>query len=77
VQAANKTTGRDASLLALPAIVTEREAEALRAVPTWTATRTAILRAAAVRNAANGGKALKASSAAWTWYRDLAEEVAE
>lgn len=77
VQAANKTNGRDASLLALPAIVTEREAEALRAVPNWTATRTAILRAAAIRNAANAGKTLKGNSAAWTWYHDLAEEVAE
>jgi chromosome partitioning protein len=71
----NRTTGRDTALLALPSIVTEREAGVLRAIPMWTTTRTAILKAPAIRNAANAGKRLKESAAAWEWYHELAEEL--
>jgi chromosome partitioning protein len=72
---AMRTTGREIALLALPSIVTEREAGVLRAISMWTTTRTAILKAPAIRNAANAGKRLKESAAAWGWYRNLAEEV--
>jgi chromosome partitioning protein len=76
VDAAAETTGKRPELYALPSIVSEHEAETLREVPIWRTTKTAILRTAAVKYAANTGKALKASSTAWTWFNALAEELA-
>jgi chromosome partitioning protein len=77
IRAADKTTGKETQLYALPAIVTEKEAELLRAIPTWKTTKTAILKAAAIRNAGNAGKPLNESAAAWSWYQSLSEEIAE
>jgi hypothetical protein len=70
-----KTTGRPVRLLALPDIVTEREAEILRKIPGWTMTQTAIFKSAAIRKAANNGSALKDTGKAWNRYSDLAGEV--
>ncbi len=75
-QTAEETTGRHATIFALPSIVSEKEAETLRAVPIWTSTRTAIQKAAAIRNAANAGKSLNPAAAAWTWFNALTEELA-
>jgi chromosome partitioning protein len=75
VDAVAETTGKRPELYALPSIVSEHEAETLREVPIWRATKTAILRTVAIKNAANTGKALKASSTAWTWFNALAEEL--
>jgi chromosome partitioning protein len=76
VAVAAETTGKRPDLYALPSIVSEREAETLRDVSIWQTTRTAILKTASVKNATNTGKALKASSTAWTWFNALAEELA-
>lgn len=72
---AEETTGRESKLLALPSIVSEKEAETLREVPIWKATKTAILKSAAIRNAANAGKALNANAGAWEWFTALAREL--
>lgn len=77
VRVVEKTTGRAIRLLALPDIVTERETETLRKLNGWSMTRTAIFRSAAIRNAANTGRALKDTGKAWTWYGELAREVME
>jgi len=50
---AEEVTTRQTRLLALPSIVTEKEADMIRKVADWNATETAIFKAAAVRNAAN------------------------
>jgi chromosome partitioning protein len=76
VQKAERSTGRNRKLLALPSIVTEREAAQLRAIPTWKSTETAILKLAAIRNATNAAKSLKANTVAWEMFWKLAEEVA-
>jgi cellulose biosynthesis protein BcsQ len=72
---ASQVIGKAPALFALPAIVTEREAQILRKVPDWTPTRTAIFKSAAVRNATNTGNALREGSVAWTCYANLAEEL--
>lgn len=77
VRSVEQVTGRKVQLLALPDIVTEREAETLRKIPGWTMTRSTIFKSAAIRNATNNGKALKDNGNAWTWYNDLAREVME
>jgi len=77
VRMIGKTTGCPARILALPDIVTEREAETLRKIPGWKVTRTAIFRSTAIRNATSNGTALKDNCKPWTWYNDLAREVME
>lgn len=76
VAATGETTGKAPRILALPSIVSEKEAATLRKVPSWTTTETAILKTAAIRNAANTGKPLKGSSTAWGWFEALVKELA-
>lgn len=77
VHAVQEATGRPVRILALPDIVTERENETLRKADGWTMTRTSIFKSAAIRNAANNGRALRDTGKAWTWYELLAREVME
>jgi chromosome partitioning protein len=77
LRAVQDATGRAVRILALPDIVTEREAETLRKIPGWTMTRSTIFKSASIRNATNRGKTLKDNGNAWTWYNDLAREVME
>jgi len=75
VAQAAEATGRRATLLALPAIVTVRETERLRKIATWMTTRSSIPKSAAVRSALNAGRSLKSGSLAWELYGALAEEL--
>lgn len=62
-------------MLAIPSMVSESEAEAIRAVNIWQATKTHIERMPSVRAAASEGRALKAGTIADRAFRELAEEV--
>jgi chromosome partitioning protein len=75
VRMAGETTGKEPGLFALASIVTEREAETLHGVSEWTMLQTSILKTTSIRNAANTGKPLNASTRAWSWYCDLAKEL--
>jgi chromosome partitioning protein len=77
VRKAERASSRTRELLALPSIVTEREAAQLRAMPTWKATETAILKVSAIRNAANAGKPLKTNTGAWEMFWALAKEITQ
>lgn len=62
-------------MLAIPSMVTEVQAVALREVPIWQASRTAIYRDATIQAAASEGRALREGTRARGWFEELASEV--
>jgi len=62
-------------MLAVPSMVTQTEADVMRAAGLWTATRTAIHRDASVRAAATEGRRLRDGTLAAGWFDRLAEDV--
>jgi len=62
-------------MLALPSMVTEKEAEALQAQEAWTASRAFIRRDQAIKAAATFGRALTAGTIAAKAFEELAGEV--
>ena len=76
IERVQKTTGRSPRLLALPAIVTEKEDVGLRSLNTWTPTKSTIIKSAAVRIASTRGRALKEGTRSWEDFERLAKEIA-
>ena len=71
-----ESTGREATIYAVPSIVTDIEAVKLRSMPLWTATTQQITKNAVVKNAGTAGKALRTSTKAWEEFAALAREIA-
>ena len=71
VRAVQETTGCALRILALPDIVTEREAESLRKILTCPMTHATIFKSAAIRMLTNTGKALKDNGNAGDPYRGI------
>jgi len=72
---AAEASGRSPKLLALPAIVTVKEAEQLKSIDSWTTTSAVVLKNVSIRNALTAGSALKAGSLAGSAYLELAKEL--
>jgi chromosome partitioning protein len=70
-----ETFGRTPELIALPSMVSPREADDLRILAGWNMTKTAIPKSAAIRNAGNAGRPLKEGSVAWNIFDTLAGEL--
>lgn len=75
VNKAGRTTGTPPRLLAVPSIVTEAEAEKLRAVTAWESTQAAIIKAAAIKTAGHTGQDIKPDTKARECFDALAAEI--
>ncbi len=75
VSLVGETLGVAPSLLACPSIVSDSEAETLKALEYWTSTSGIISRQVSVKAAGTNGRALKAETRAWQQYADLAKEL--
>jgi chromosome partitioning protein len=62
-------------IVAVPSMVTEKEAAALQAEEAWTCSASAILRDPPIKGAANMGRSLKDGTRAEMWFSALAAEV--
>ena len=76
LETVREARGSTPELVALPSIVTAREAETLSKLPNCRTVSTPILRSLAIRNALNAGKPLKPESMAALWFDALARELA-
>jgi chromosome partitioning protein len=69
------TLGKAPRMLAVPSMVTEVEAAALRTIDTWRTTATEIRRDTAIREAASAGRMLRDGTHGAEWFSALAREV--
>jgi chromosome partitioning protein len=72
---ATETLGTNSGLRALPSICTEKEAEQLREVPTWSTTKTSIIKSSVIKTASNYGRPLKEGTRSSDDFASLAAEV--
>lgn len=72
---AKETMGTNSMLCALPSICTEKEAEQLRVISNWNATKTAIIKSSVIKTASNYGRPLKEGTRSWDDFAALAAEV--
>ena len=70
-----ESTGREVPMLAVPSMVTEKEADSLRRVTEWKTTVGAVYRDQTIKAAASEGRALREGTNAAGWFAGLAEEV--
>ena len=75
IQRVGKGIGKTPRLLALPAIVTEKEDAGLRSLNSWTPTSSMIIKSAAVKTAGTRGRALKEGTRSWDDFDRLAQEI--
>jgi chromosome partitioning protein len=68
--------GSAPEVIAVPSMVTEAEAAALRAETTWKCAGVAILKDKAIRGAVNAGRELREGTMARGWFEALSREVA-
>lgn len=75
VAAVAESTGIAPAILAVPSMVTEKEAAALREADAWECTEAAVYRDATIKAAASEGRALREGTKAAAWFDALAGEV--